>query len=284
MTRLSATHLIAVIAMATPLAHGQAAIPFGAGQQDADLGGVSLSVYTQKPNGCAISGLLLVFHGIARDAAAYRDHARPLASGLCRLVVAPLFDAARFPTWRYQRGGLADHGSLRPAADWTVNLVPALVAWARRQEQQPNLPYALIGHSAGAQFLSRVAAFAAVGDATRIVIANPSTWVRPSLTIAAPYGFAGVGGPEAALRGYLAAPVTILLGQDDTGDRNLANSAEAMDQGENRLARGQAVFHEAEQAARQRGLTFNWRLAVVPGVGHDARAMFASGQAVQALR
>jgi hypothetical protein len=216
----------------------------------------------------------------------YRDDAIPLGQRFCMLVVAPLFDATRFPAWRYQRGGIVRGGAVQPAASWTVNLVPRIVSWVRHQESRADVPYALISHSGGAQFLSRIVAFA--GDqATQTVIANPSTWVRPSLNVAAPYGFGGVYGPadgEAALRCYLAARVTVLLGQEDVGSKNLARSEEAEEQGGTRLERGETVFREAELTARQDGWVFNWHLAVVPGVGHSAGRMLTSNQAFDALR
>jgi hypothetical protein len=163
-------------------------IPAGIGQQAADLEGVSLEVFTYQPAGCTVSGALLVFHGLERNAEAYRDYAIPLGQRMCVLVVAPLFDKTRFPTWRYQRGGIVgDDGSVQTPESWTVNLVPRLVSWIRHKQSRADLPYSLIGHSAGAQFLSRVAAYAGYG-ATQTVIANPSTWVRPSLDIAAPTG------------------------------------------------------------------------------------------------
>jgi poly(3-hydroxybutyrate) depolymerase len=165
-----------------------AAIPAGNGQQTADLDGVRLQVFTYRPAGCAISSVLLVFHGLGRNAMGYRDDAIPLGQRFCMLVVAPLFDATQFPAWRYQRGGIVRDGAVQPAASWTVNLVPRIVSWVRHQESRADLPYALIGHSGGAQFLSRVVAFTG-NQATQTVIANPSTWVRPSLNVAAPYGF-----------------------------------------------------------------------------------------------
>lgn len=271
---------------ANPDVLGNAPIPAGVAEQTADLQGVSIEVFTYRPAGCALSGALMVFHGLDRNADAYRDYAIPLGQRFCLLVVAPLFDAARFPTWRYQRGGIVHDGSVQPAESWTVNLVPRLASWIRHQEGRAELPYALIGHSAGGQFLSRVVAFGN-DEAKEIVIANPSTWVRPSLEIAAPYGFGGVFGPqqgEAALRRYLAAKVTVLLGQEDVGSRNLATSEEAEEQGSTRFERGQTVFREAANAARRHGCAFNWHLAAVPGVGHNARAMFTSEQAFAALR
>jgi hypothetical protein len=274
--------LTAIPAWAAPPLHP---MPEGSGQETVDLDGIPLQVFTFRPAGCRISGLLVVFHGLDRNASDYRNDAIPLGQRLCRLFVAPLFDEARFPTWRYQRGGIVHDGVVQPAESWTVNLVPRLVSEIRRQENQPDLPYALLGHSAGGQFLSRVAAFGQV-QATEIVIANPSTWVRPSLDVAAPYGFGGVyppSGGEAALRRYLAAPVTVLLGQEDVGSRNLSATEEAEAQGSTRLQRGETVFQEAEAVARQHGWAFNWHLAIVPGVGHSAARMFDSGQALAAL-
>jgi hypothetical protein len=263
----------------------EAGIPPGDGEATAQIAGVPLQLFTYRPEGCALSGVLLVFHGLGRDVTGYRNSAKPLADRLCMLVVAPLFDEHRFPAWRYQRGGIVHDGKVQPPENWTVNIVPRLAAWARAQEKRPDLPYALIGHSAGAQFLSRVVAFEPV-EATRVVIANPSTWVLPTLDTPAPYGFGGVYEPsqaEAALRRYLAAPVTVLLGQQDTGSHDLAVGDEADAQGATRLARGQNAFREAEAVARAHGWTFNWRLAFVPGVGHSARLMFGSAQALEAL-
>jgi poly(3-hydroxybutyrate) depolymerase len=260
-----------------------------AGQQTVDLAGTPLQIFTYRPVGCSLSGALVVFHGLERNAVAYRDFAIPLGIRFCMLVLAPLFDEARFPTWRYQRGGIVHDGAVQPQGNWTVQLVARLVSWIRGQEGQADLPYALIGHSAGGQFLSRVAAFApdVTARAAQIVIANPSSWVRPALNVAAPYGFAGVYDPvqgAMAVRRYLAAKITVLLGQEDVGSRNLATNEEAAEQGGTRFERGQNVFREAELATRQHGWVFNWRLAVVPGVGHNAARMFTSDQMLAALR
>ncbi len=256
------------------------------GEQTAAIDGVPLQLFTYAPTGCTLSGVLLVFHGLERDARGYRDFARTLGDRLCMVVVAPLFDAERFPNWRYQRAGIEHDGKIEPADSWTINFVPGLVTWVRAAEQRPDLPYSLIGHSGGGQFLSRVAAFLP-NQATHIVIANPSTWVLPSLDTPAPYGFGGLYDPaqgQAALRRYLAAPVTVLLGQEDTGSKNLADTDEAQAQGGTRLARGQNTFQQAQAVARAHGWPFQWRELLVPGVGHSARLMFGSAQALEALK
>jgi len=257
----------------------------GDGEQSVALPKATLSLFTYRPADCSAKVLLLVFHGVNRDASPYRDRARPLADRLCAIVIAPLFDKERFPRDLYQYGGIVRNGAMTKPGDRTVDLIQPLVAWARAAVGSPQMPYVLLGHSAGAQFVDRVAAFTAT-DAARIVVANPSTWVMPSVTDAAPFGFGGVepaSYAEEALRAYLARPLIVLLGAADTGTHNLANSPEAMAQGPYRLARGRNAFRTAKEVAQQRHWTIDWILVEVPGVGHNAAAMFSAPQTTAAL-
>ena len=86
------------------------------------------------------------------------------------------------------------------------------------------------------------------------------------------------------MRRYLVAPVTILLGQEDAGTDGLSVTPDPMAQGAKRFARGESVFRQAGAIARQRGWPFNWRMVIVPGVGHSARSMLSADQAVAAVR
>ncbi len=257
-------------------------IPYGSAASRAELDGMTLPVWTYRPANCAPRMLMLVFHGVSRNPADYRDHAKPLADKVCAVVVAPLFDKDRFPRDAYQYGGMRagqDEGSA------SLALVPHLADWARRAAGQPNLPLVLLGHSAGAQFLDRVAAYSQSG-AARIVIANPSTWVMARATDDVPFGFGGLGwrrNQEETMRAYLSQPITILLGMDDVHTHLLAKEKEAVAQGPNRFARGLNAYHSAQAMARSKGWAFEWRLLEVPGVGHDAARMFASPQAERAL-
>jgi hypothetical protein len=159
-----------------------------------------------------------------------------------------------------------------------------LVDWVRRQEGRP-LAYSLLGHSAGAQFLDRLAAFVPT-EARRIVVANPGSYVVPSLDIAAPYGLGMVYAPaegDAQLRRYLSQPLTIYLGEGDTRDDDRDESPAALAEGASRYQRGLNVFNAARALAQGRGWTLNWRLVELPGVGHSGRKMFAAPQASEAL-
>lgn len=277
------------LSLVAVVAHGQdraATIGPGDGEQSVSLSGTVLEVFTYRPDQCAPSLLLVVFHGIQRDAGPYRDRARPLADRLCALVVAPKFDQQRFPRDRYQLGGVVEDGHLLPPGSRPVDLVAPLVDWARSAADQPEMPYALMGHSAGAQFANRVAAFTP-SKAVAIVLANPSTWVMPSTETSAPFGFGGLEPPRdatQALRAYLAEPIVVALGGADTGTKSLDMSPEAMAQGPYRLARGQNAFKAAQAIAASRGWPLRWSLIEVPGVGHDATRMLAASQTEAALR
>jgi outer membrane protein assembly factor BamB/poly(3-hydroxybutyrate) depolymerase len=253
------------------------AIPPGKGRSTVRINGHDLDVFTYRPRAYAGGPLLVVLHGMNRNAEDYRDHAVPLADRANLLVVAPRFDSARFTTEAYQRGGVTLRGVVQPPKAWTFSYLPKLVAAVRAGEGRPDLPYDLIGHSAGGQFLTRLAAFQP-GEATRIIAGNPGSHLFATRDLPFQYGFGGLpeelGGDE-AIRRYLAAPLTLLLGTADTGEKNLDKSATAMRQGATRIERGRNAYHLAEQLARRRGWAFNWTLVEVPGVAHDSKALFA---------
>lgn len=268
--------LAAILFAGLSLPLAAAPIAPGSSQQSADLGGTPIEIYTYRPPQCEPHAWLLVFHGMGRNAADYRDDARPLADALCAVVVAPLFDKRRFPEAAYQRGGLgpADPGPGTGAE------VERLVDWLRAGEPG-NWPYAVIGHSAGAQFLGRYAA-ATPNQAVAIVLANPGSYLFPTLQTPLPDGFGGMPDAEQALRHYLAEPIVVLLGDDDVKrGKNLPRGYD--DEGANRHERGLNFFHAGERVAAERHWDFHWRLLEVPGVAHNAGGMFASPQALQAL-
>lgn len=187
-----------------------------------ELGGINLEIFTYRPKKCTVTAVLLVFHGVHRNLDFYRDDLPSLANEFCMLEVVPLFDEQRLPWWRYQKGGIAHQGRGMPSDGWTGDLVIGLVDRIRKDENRPGLPYVMVGHSAGAQFLSRFAAFIP-NQATAIVIANPSTHVIPSQNVDPPLGFRGVydvDKADAALQNYLIQPVLMVLGEEDVGDKD----------------------------------------------------------------
>ncbi len=274
--------------LAFTLALRAAPLPAGAGVQDIPTTGGVIKVFTYKPSLYKDGPLVLVFHGASRNAEDYRNFAIAVAERFKVLVAAPLLDRERFPPDAYIRGNLLDKdGALRPREAWSFALVPQLLAALRAGEGKPELPYYLIGHSAGGQFLARFAAFYP-HEARRIVAANPGSHLFPRTDWKFGYGFGALPaelGDEAALRRYLAAPLTLYLGTGDiqTDSANLDKSPEALLQGPHRYARGRACFEFAQKLAAERGWTFNWRKVETPGIGHDGGGMFAAPEMAEAL-
>lgn len=291
--------LVLLLGLAQP-SHGWAGLAVGKAQNEAVLNGVSVTFYSYKPGAAASGPLIVAFHGSDRQSEKVRDFLVPLADRFQAIVVAPLMDEARFPRWRYQWAGVVEplpddattadvrpkrRYRLRDEAQWTGRLVLALVDHVRRAEGRPDMPFYLIGHSAGAQLIGRLSAFT-LHDAQRIVLANPGSYLAPTRRRRFPYGFGGLPASlssDADLRRYLALPITIYVGTDDRRRSALDKSPGAERQGANRYERGQRMFELARDTAARKGWPFGWRLVEAPGVGHNSREMYGAPTAVDAL-
>jgi len=261
----------------TPVAEA-ADVPVGKGEIKVALGNTELQVFTYRPVNWSGARMLIVMHGVLRNADEYRDHAVGMGDRFDALVVAPKFDSERFPNSAYHRGGvLREDKSAAPPEEWTYALIPKLAAAMRDATGKPGLPYWIIGHSAGGQFVMRMSAFQDTG-AERLVAANPGSALFPTFDMEFGYGFGGLPKKLAnkkRLRHYLAAPLTIYLGTaDDQPDEDFDDSDEAMQQGGGRHQRGLALYWSGRTLAAARGWPFAWRLVEAPGVGHDHQKMF----------
>lgn len=261
-------------------------IPVGVSRITYENGGEPLTLHTYRPPTYAGGPLILVFHGVKRNAEDYRNFAITMAERFRAVIITPEYDSARFPSARYQRGGLLKGGKVQSESAWTYSTVPGIVSFARKMLGNDTLPYYLIGHSAGGQFLCRMAAFLP-GEARRIIASNPGSDLFPTRDQPFGYGFGGL--PEAlsddkVLKAYLAAPLTLYLGTDDIYPRpSFDASPEGMRQGQHRLERGRNCYAFAAALAQRKGWPFNWRKVETPGIGHDAAYMFAAKEAEDAL-
>lgn len=257
------------------------------GEQVWNAAGMEIRVYTFRPASCDSHDILFVFHGLNRKAQGVRNKAAQVAEKACLMVFAPLFDKDRFPNWRYHRAGVVHDGNIQPRSRWTEPIFRALLNRAKREIGQNTMPGTyLFGHSAGGQFLSRISAYSMPFDVDRIIIANPSVHVAPSLSEPAPYGFGELfegNEGESRLRYYLGLPITIYMGQEDTRSKNLVVTKAANRQGANRLLRGRNIYHRAKQLADELNWSFNWRLVEAPGVGHSSRGMLQAPEMIIAL-
>ncbi|GJD65814.1 hypothetical protein MPEAHAMD_6010 [Methylobacterium frigidaeris] len=284
-----------VLALVTALVRPSAAEPLPLGRSDREVAVADrvMRVAVYRPDCRDIERLIVVFHGSDRNPVLARDNAVPIAEAGCALIVAPLFDAERFGRWAYQFGGVGDvveaagrrRFRFRPPDATTGALVLALVDHLRREAGRPWIPYVLLGHSAGAQFLSRFAALEQ-NAASRIVVANPGSHVTPDLAVRFPYGLGGIPDPpggEGALRRYLAAPLVIIAAERDVGRAGLLKTPGAERQGQTRRERAMSTFEAARRAAAGRDWAFGWKLVIVGGLGHGSGRLYARPETAEAV-
>lgn len=261
---------------------------FAVGKSEVEIaaGNIPLKCFVYRPASYQDGPLLFVFHGVLRNASEYRDHAVGMGDRFGALVVAPLFDDQRFPLAKYQHGGIVRDGQAVPASERTGALVPKLASAIRQRERRPDMPYYLIGHSGGGQFLFRLAAFVDT-DAHEIVASNAGTLVFPTREAPFPYGYAKLPdelATEAEWKRFCGQRLTLYLGDKDTErDEHLDVSPEADAQGPYRFARNEAAFAAWKKLAAEKGWPFRWRIVVAPGIEHDHEKMFDHPQCQEAL-
>ncbi len=259
--------------------------PQGRSMVEVELDGTNLEFWVYKPETYVADGFVLLLHGASRAAEAYRDNSQGFADRYGRLVVVPLFDSERFPSRRYQFGGVfREDGSFADREEWTFAYIPRIVDYIRDREGVPELPYILLGYSAGAQFVSRMAAFMDL-DAERLVAMSPGSALFPVREMEYGLGFGGLPeefSTDERIRRFLALPLTVAIGTHDVEEGQLPTGA-AFDQGVHRYSRNLRWFNTAMDLAHQEGWEFNWRLVLSHGAGHDPPDMFFHPQMGNAL-
>ena len=279
--------LPAVASLFLGAAAAAAPVSTGFGQMEVRSGTNAITVFTYQPKSYHGGPLLVVLHGMLRNADVYCSNAVPLAERCQLLVAAPWFDPNRFSRTDYNSGGVIKQGVVQPRESWSYQYVLATINAIRQRTGNPTLPYYLIGHSAGGQSAMRYAALMPPG-AQRIVVANPGSDLFPRRDWEFGYGFGGLPpalSDDAALQRYLAAPLTLYLGlaDNDPNHFELDRTAAARRQGAQRLERGRNCFAFAEKLAQTQGWPFNWRKVEVSGIAHDGKAMLAAKEAEDAL-
>ena len=263
-----------------------AALPVGKSTVQVQFGEIPLKLFAYKPRGFSDGPLLMVFHGVLRNAEEYRDDAMEMGDRFQALVIAPLFDEPTFPKPKYQYGGIVRDNKATPRDEWTGEYINRIAKEIRLREKRSDMPLYLIGHSGGGQFLIRAAAFVQT-DAKRIVIANPGTHLFPNNTAPFPFGFGSLPAElqtEERIRMYLAQPITLFLGTDDTErDEHFDVTPPAEAQGHTRFERGRNCFAAAKALAQERKWEFGWKLVIANNIGHDHTKMFNNARCADAL-
>jgi poly(3-hydroxybutyrate) depolymerase len=237
-----------------------------------------ITVFTHRPaSWTPESPVVVVMHGRSRNGADYRNWWVAAAERHGALIVTPEFSEKDYPhPHEYNYGGMftADR-RLKPRREWLWGVIDHVFEDAGRRAGSRAERYRLFGHSAGGQFVHRLATFAWSDRIERAIAANSGAYTMPDLQTEFPFGLRGTGGDESTLRTLVARPMTILLGEadNDPNHEQLPREPEAMKQGAHRFARGHHYFDAGRRLAERLGVPFAWKLATVPGVAHSGEQM-----------
>lgn len=221
--------------------------------------------------------VVLVQHGMGRNGDEYRDFWVKAAERHGLLIIATTFGKQAWPEAEHYNNGLLldEAGAVRPREAWAY-AIPLRVFAALREAGVTRREKALLfGHSAGGQFGHRLLSTQPHELLEAAMIGNPGWYSLPDLATPFPAGLGGIGLEDADVERLLRFPMTILAGDRDieTSGPSLPSQPAAIAQGPHRFARAHTYFEAGRAEAARRGVAFNWRLVVVPGIGHDGAAM-----------
>lgn len=215
--------------------------------------------------------VLVLVHGISRDAQEQIDLFKPFADEHGFALVAPHFTKYDYPD--FQRLGRRGRG---------------LRADIALQQLLKTLPFKstadgvyLFGYSGGAQFAHRFL-MAHPEQVKAAIVAAAGWYTLPDASVGYPYGLRMNGSlPAVSLRPgqFLRVPVLTLVGEDDTErDKNLRRS-KSLDraQGRTRVERARRWVDEMSAAAQRHDLRTVYRFQLLNNAGHSFEDCIRAG-------
>lgn len=212
---------------------------------------------------------LVAVHGISRGAREQAEAFALAAAARGRVVIAPLFDEARW------------NGFQRAVAPRRADA--ALLALLAELEGEGVIAPGLVdlfGFSGGAQFAHRFAMLYP-HRLRGLSVCAAGWWTMPDAT-AFPYGLGGAQGAllAAGLDRFLGLDIVVSVGSDDDRPDAATRSAPALDaaQGPDRVSRARAWVAALRAEAARRSLPDpKLTFALLPFCGHDFGACAAAG-------
>jgi len=237
-----------------------------------------IAVHTYRPASFTrASPIVMVIAGRKRNGDDYRNFWIEEADRRGLLIVAPEFNEAQYahPEAYNYCAMVKEDGAPAPKGEWIFPVIEGIFQDAKLRAQSTRPRYFLFGHSAGSQLVHRLVMFGWSPSIEMAVGGNAGSYTLPDAQDSFPFGVAGLGLGDDALRAMLERPLTIHLGDRDIdpNDEHLPREPGAMRQGSHRFARGHFFLETARREAQRVGATLAWRLGIVPGVAHSGAMM-----------
>ncbi len=264
--------------------------------------GKSIQVFYHKPESFSKdSKILLVIPGAGRNGDSYRDAWIEESEKYSVLILSPMYAEEDYAFEDYHLCGLIRDVNLREvveyeensnrvkldetqlqfqvnteAQDWIFGDFDRIFDRVVAATQSTQTEYDVFGHSAGGQILHRFTIFYPQSKANRILAGNSGFYTLPTAEAKLPFGTQGIDLPKSQLELAFGKKLVLFLGELDNENEQggtLLRSTSADQQGLHRLARGVYFYETAKNIAQELGVSYEWKIEVVPQIGHDHRKM-----------
>jgi hypothetical protein len=267
--------------------------------------GKKIKIFYHKPKIFKpTSRVLIVVPGAGRNGDSYRDAWIEESEKYGLLILSPMYFEDEYGFGDYHLCGLIKNSNLKnnvtyventniaklneeqfsfevnsKSDEWIFNDFDRIFDSVKKSLNLTQSKYDIFGHSAGGHILHRLALFQVNSKANKILAANPSFYTLPSFEYDFPFGLKNSPIEQESLRQAFKKKLVVFLGEldneNETGGTFL-RSKSADKQGIHRLERGKFFFNNAKELAEEMSYEFNWKIVIVPKVGHDQIKMGAA--------
>ncbi len=234
------------------------------------------------------SQVVIVLPGSGRNGDEYRDAWIGKAEKYNVLVLSPEYSEKFYPGfWSYNLAGMISDVEINDERtamtgfkisqnpnEWIYDDFDRIFNLAKDKLNLKTKTYDLFGHSAGGQILHRLVIFKSDSKANRILASNSGWYTVPTDRVDFPTGLKGSFVTEKELD--FSKNLVLFLGEKDDANEtrgDLRRSPEVDMQGIHRLERGTYFYNESKRIASELDYIFNWKLEIIPNVGHDYKGM-----------
>jgi len=262
----------------------------------------SITIFYHRPaNFTRCSEILMVIPGSGRNGDDYRDSWIEESEKYSVLIISPSYPEKEYDYGDYHLGGIVKNLDLSKGVsfkkgtnqvhieesviefnvnenreDWIFKDFDRIFKLVKRATKSKQRKYDMFGHSAGGQILHRLALLYPNSKAYRILASNAGTYTFPDFSTSFPFGMDNVGIQQKKLKKSFKEKLVLFLGELDNDFETrgrMLRSVTADKQGTNRLDRGKKFYDYCEKLSKNFGMKYNWKLEIIPNVGHDKNKM-----------
>jgi hypothetical protein len=228
----------------------------------------------------ASSKFLVAMCGINRNASGIASYWIPFANTNNYVIAAPEFNSTNWSSDDYILGnmftGSDGTGNLNPKNIWTFNIVEQIHRQLYLKCGLTDSTYELWGHSAGGQFVHRLAFFLPDTLISRYIAGNSGWYTCPDLSVIFPWGAQNskLNLTNTDLVNFTNQKLVIMRGTADTIRDGSLNTDPLSDaQGLNRYTRAGYFYNAGVNV----NTNLTWQLVDVLNVGHNDQQMAIAG-------